>query len=479
MSKFALTISDKYVPTWGIREIIREIVTNSLDGETSGFPKEIDYLPKTRTLRVSNKGKKLDKAVLLLGHTTKAEDDNQIGQFGEGLKLALLAAARSGLDLKVINGDETWSPSMEESDVFPGNKVLTISTRNVNSTGRLTFLIGGVTEEDWKETQKRFLCLSPPFFAVAALRDSTIIFDEERAGKLFVKGVYVTEKKDLVYGYDLAGIKMNRDRSLVEDHDLKSITASAWGALVESDLILGKTDSLKSCLIPMLEAESEDIQWIRYRLGGNTRDGLIKDFEEKYGDKAVPVVTGDESIAAGHVGLRGVVISRLYADILYDNMGTLKEQIKQHCDSIVEIYEHKDLTDQEIFNYERVLSYMEMAAKICGHKPLASRTQIVRFNGTCQGMWSAKASLDRYGTISLARNILLDIPTLVATFAHEIGHDIAGDGDVRHERAECDLLGTYASLLMKETLFLGYHEPILAAHDTRHVELLCSEAPLP
>ena len=130
-------------------------------------------------------------------------------------------------------------------------------------------------------------------------------------------------------------------------------------------------------------------------------------------------------------------------------------------DSIVEIYRFIDLTSEEIFAYERVLSYMEMAAKIMKHMPLAKRTQIVRFNGTCQGMWSN-------GQISLSRSILLDTPALIATFAHEIGHDIAGDGDVRHERAECDLLGTFASLLMKETLFLGHHEPILAAHETRH-----------
>ena len=110
MSKVILTISDKYVPTWGLEEIIREIVTNALDGEAVGHKMSIGYSKRTRTLKVSNEGAKLDKAVLLLGHTTKLDVENQRGQFGEGLKLALLAAARVDLDLKITNNDEKLDP---------------------------------------------------------------------------------------------------------------------------------------------------------------------------------------------------------------------------------------------------------------------------------------------------------------------------------------------------------------------------------
>lgn len=458
MSKIVLTISDKYVPTWGIQEIIREIVTNALDGEALGHPKTIAYSPKTRTLKVSNSGAKLDKAVLLLGHTTKVGAENQRGQFGEGLKLALLAAARSDTELKIVNHDESWIPSMEESDVFPGQKVLTVSIRSVNATGSLTFLIEGVTEQEWIETQNRFLCLSTPQDIRKVSSVASVIFDDTRAGKLFVKDVFVTEKKELVFGYNLGDVKMNRDRRMVDEVDLKSTTATTWSILVETDLLGGSRKTFEECLIPMIENQSEDVQWIRYRLGGLTRKAIVEDFEKKNGPKAVPVRSGQEAVAAGHVGLRGVIVSELHSEILCDQMGTLQEQIKKHCDSVAEVYQLSHLTSEEVFAYDRILSYMEMAAKIRGHAPLALRTQIVRFNGNCQGMWSM-------GVISLARNILLDTPTLIATFAHEIGHDIAGDGDVRHERAECDLLGTFADLLLKETLYLGNYGPILAAHE--------------
>ena len=64
---------------------------NAFDGDKKGFPMRVHYNKDKKSLHILNEGAKLERKHLLLGETSKADDKEMIGQWGEGLKTGVLA----------------------------------------------------------------------------------------------------------------------------------------------------------------------------------------------------------------------------------------------------------------------------------------------------------------------------------------------------------------------------------------------------
>jgi len=96
----------------------------------------------------------------------------------------------------------------------------------------------GVAEEEWALAKERFLCLSPEeprsSYSTPA---GALLLSRERAGKLFVKGAYVTTVDDMVAGLDLVEARLDRDRAAtLRREDLEHVASAAWcGALRTCD----------------------------------------------------------------------------------------------------------------------------------------------------------------------------------------------------------------------------------------------------
>ena len=113
---FILPISKDYVRHWGIQEAIRELLQNAIDSE-SKFTFEI----AGNKLIISNDDATLSPSDLILGQSSKHDDDDAIGQFGEGFKLALAVLAREDREIVIYNGDLTWIPIFTYNDDFKGD----------------------------------------------------------------------------------------------------------------------------------------------------------------------------------------------------------------------------------------------------------------------------------------------------------------------------------------------------------------------
>jgi len=89
-----------YVPDWGPWEVVRELATNALDSDP-GF-----RMGQTEdgTLWIEDGGDNLAIRHLLFGVSEKGP--HAVGQFGEGLKLALLVLTRMGLTAHIYSGDQ-------------------------------------------------------------------------------------------------------------------------------------------------------------------------------------------------------------------------------------------------------------------------------------------------------------------------------------------------------------------------------------
>ena len=85
----------------------------------------LSYHREEQKLFLLNKHTSLEKKILLLGYSKKAETQNVIGQFGEGLKVGALALVREGRIVIMETSDDRWQFNLDVDQNF-GEKVLSI-----------------------------------------------------------------------------------------------------------------------------------------------------------------------------------------------------------------------------------------------------------------------------------------------------------------------------------------------------------------
>ena len=202
MPKLELSINVKYVPKWGAWEGIREFVSNGKDAETEfSAPLTVSHL--NGTLRIENDGARLTREALLFGTTTKAGRADQIGAFGEGIKLAALALVRSGRSVKIRTGDEVWTAEISRSERYDADVLKFDCVGGRDNKNRVRVEIDNVTDQDWKDLRSRFLFIDKPRDKeIVATSRGDLLLGERFAGKLYVKGIFVQSDPRLTFGYN-------------------------------------------------------------------------------------------------------------------------------------------------------------------------------------------------------------------------------------------------------------------------------------
>src|SRR5574343_699269 len=148
--RIELTIKVTYLPNWGAYEGLRELIQNARDAEVEhNAPMTVTF--QSGKVVITNVGSTLDKRDLLLGQTTKVGRSDLIGKFGEGLKLGVLALVRAGHAVRIVTGNESWIPVIEESETFK-EPVLVFKTRALQGThNRVSIEIDGISRQEWEQ----------------------------------------------------------------------------------------------------------------------------------------------------------------------------------------------------------------------------------------------------------------------------------------------------------------------------------------
>jgi hypothetical protein len=128
MATYNLNLASSYCQHWGLWEAIREILQNGEDQFTLNNDNEISvvYDEKNQKLLISNKESILERKTLLLGCTSKDDNDNLIGKFGEGYKIALLILTKLNKKIVIKNfmKNEKWTPELKKDPKYENEKVL-------------------------------------------------------------------------------------------------------------------------------------------------------------------------------------------------------------------------------------------------------------------------------------------------------------------------------------------------------------------
>lgn len=294
MRKFELTITPSYVPSWGIVEAVRELFQNALDQEKQHEDNTMSwsYDADAQRLSISNKSSVLEASSLLLGQTSKADDESTIGQFGEGYKIATLVLLRNNKHVTFYNygKKEIWRPRFVNSRRF-GTQILTFFVETLKiwdkaPDNNLTIVIDGITEDEFKQhIVPANLHMQTNYKVVDETSIGQVLDIPGINGQVFVNGLFVCNFEPYQYSYNFnpGTIQLDRDRKMVSDFDLRWQASKMWSFSDKTDLITA-----------LLVAGKADVAYLKnvstfsdrqYKL----REEAFNKFVSMYGSRAVPV----------------------------------------------------------------------------------------------------------------------------------------------------------------------------------------------
>lgn len=280
MNTYCLNLHEKYAPNWGVWECARELYANAKDAAPNDM--EIRTID-ANTLQIYTPTIPNIAELFIIGCGSKSQEDTNIGQFGEGLKLSALAATRKhGGSLTIQLPDKTITFAIREHF---GQQVLFADVEEVdNDKGCLCTLV--MTGAGYVLNGKTLDNDDSHFIAK----------DPASPIQIFCKGIWITalDVKDALFSYNLNDIELNRDRSHAEPYSIRS----AIGRLLNDTM----NHTLADDLIHNGHCWEADSCIDRWNMSLTAKASLASAMYRKYGEKVVLNTGGDTATAAEELG---------------------------------------------------------------------------------------------------------------------------------------------------------------------------------
>jgi hypothetical protein len=309
--KFPVTLD--YVSDWGPWEVTRELATNALDSDP-GF-----RMGKTEdgTLWIEDSGDNLAIRHLLFGVSEKGA--GSIGQFGEGMKLAILVLTRMGLQAHIYSGGKhLWNTRAR----MQGEQVFKVVWEAASEPRRGTRIeIPNWPHETYEE---RFLRPGDPRIIHTDPFGRSIL--EQECPDLFVRGVWVQKpRREYAFGYNLTEVDMNRDRGVVDAWQANFEIGKLWASVIDTQLLERFWRAVKD---GMGERGCQ-----MYGLEIANRRGMKHAFQAVYGHDAVLQTSPEMGREAKHRGASPVTAAEVggygLRDLVADLVGTDAQHVAQ------------------------------------------------------------------------------------------------------------------------------------------------------
>jgi hypothetical protein len=170
-----------------------------------------------------------------------------------------------------------------------------------------------------------------------------ILLQPEFCGRIYCKGVFVLEREDLLFGYEING-KLNRDRSFMDEWDLKNRIGSM---LSQASVVSTFRASLISLLFKspaVLECRTGYSDLV---FNHEVCTEAVEVFKSRYGQEAVPVLYDYEEVEAEELGLTPVHVGETLHKILSYSIATLAKRREERDQRPVNIWSVDDLNTDE------------------------------------------------------------------------------------------------------------------------------------
>lgn len=348
---YELTLTPNYVSDWTFNDAIRELIQNGTDQEV--LDKEnhfsIEYDRERQVLQLKNSKSALKINTLLLGRSSKAGNDDTVGQFGEGYKIAALVLNRIGKTFTVLNNEknEVWESRFKNSEKWL-EKILAfyISKKETEDTG-LCIEVGNVSWEEYRGLSDVWMKFDEDDYMGMNVVDTSygeILTDEDFSGKVYVNGLFVNCNADLKYGYNFKPkyIKLERDRKACDSFDAREITCRMIAeGMVSGDIPIDEVNR-------MVNENVDDVYNFEYNTYENdvqkVQEVLLNAFDEQNPQPySIPVSSQDEIKKVKSYGGNPVVVPYKVAKLL-------KNETSKRIKELVELPSANALTLRDRFN---------------------------------------------------------------------------------------------------------------------------------
>lgn len=359
---YELTLTPNYVSDWTFNDAIRELIQNGTDqeilDETNKF--SIDYDYKAKTLRLTNVKSKLKINTLLLGRSSKADNEDTVGQFGEGYKIAALVLNRIGKTFTIYNNErgEVWTSRFKNSEKWL-EKILAfyVEKSSTANTG-LVIEVGNVTADEYDSLRDTWIGFYDGLDKIETTYGD-ILLDEEMQNKIFVNGLTVSCSEDMEYGYDFKPkyITLERDRKTCDSWNAGDITSK----MIAEAMLDGKIDFER--VKYMVEESTDDVYHLDFNthLGGvqEIQKRMIEQFDKQYSTPySIPVQEQSDIDRVKAYGGNPVVVPYKVANLL-------KGETSKRIQELVTAPTGKSLTLKERFQrwYDAYSSKLDDGAR--------------------------------------------------------------------------------------------------------------------
>lgn len=424
---------------WGWWEAVREFIQNALDANQLGNTMSYKFDEDTGLLLIKNSRTCLKRSSLIIGGTTKPAESGLRGKFGEGYKVAMATICRLGGSVRLLNGNEVWTAISEHSEVFDAEVLkVKISTYPRPDPEDLVVVISGLKPKLWETIKGRILPMAGNYPNSLTTPYGNVLTDPAYAGLVYSGGIFICESPDpTMFGYDLKGLDLNRDRAVPNPLALRFRIGKAFEHIVAH----GNLASAKA--LEILEAntgESLAVEYTQGMSGGQEfNQKILQAFETKYGADTIPVPNQLEAEKAATLCLQSTISTVAICKILERIKSTADRLNQAKIYEVVSITEFVDLPDTEKLNLSWAFGLMESTPEFNKEK-----VEIVEF-ATDKIMGKFTYST---GVISISKRLLGSRRDLIATLVHECCHRVGDDTNPLHKRVIED---TFADLVVRLT----------------------------
>lgn len=324
MSEISLNISLGNCMHWGFWDAIKEFFQNGEDAEKVNPENKfnISYSPDLNTVVLTNTKGFLDRKSLLIGYSSKRDNDETIGKFGDGYKSGLSVLLRLGkrVTLKNYSKKEKWEIFSEPSSIFDNEIIIKVNIKKLIFKKPphfdLAWEIEGVTQEEWDSIQTKYL----PFIKnldIIKTSYGSLIKNPELRGNIYVNNIFVETIEQTKYSYSFPPsiLELDRDRKTV-----KSFNVSYYSTQIIS-AIDSKTPSEIDVVDIIKNKYLETSFFEHMHVSENTSNALVNSFELENCEKSYPVVgqTDLAYIRDFYPELKPVIVTSCFGSMLRKN----------------------------------------------------------------------------------------------------------------------------------------------------------------
>lgn len=333
---YELSLTPNYVSDWAFNDALRELIQNGIDQETIRPDNKfsIDYDEGKEVIRLVNKNAKLKISTLLLGKSNKSNDEDTVGQFGEGYKIAALVLNRLGKTFTIYNNEkkEIWTSRFKNSAKW-GSEILAfyIEKQPDADEKNLVIEIGHVNWTEYDGLSDIWLGLSAEYDETEKVETSygEILLGEEMAGKTYVNGLYVACNEELKHGYNFKAkyINLERDRKACDSWNAREVTAR----MTAEAMVQGKMEI--ETVRRMIEENANDVYNMEFNQYCDdikeVKKMLIHEFDKQnILPMSIPVGNAEDARKVKAYGGNAVLVPSKVAALLKDETMERIEQLE-------------------------------------------------------------------------------------------------------------------------------------------------------